>query len=119
MRLEKRALEYHRGSAVEGKARRIEVKKMAAKRYVDGLVSVFNLRIGEALGLPQRLSTRIMYSYDRQENRRSFTILNNNLSDEMSDKLKSWLEKNVFTEVIGDLKSNELDGDQMAQCVGA
>ena len=92
---------------------------MAAERYLDGLVSVFNLRIGEALGLPQRLSTRIMYSYDREENRRSFTILNNTLSDEMIAKLKFWLEKNVFTDVIGDLESNELDGDQMARCVGA
>lgn len=72
---------------------------MAAERYVNGLVSVFNLRIGEALGLPQRLSTRIMYSYDREENRRSFTILNNTLSDEMIAKLIFWLEKNVFTDV--------------------
>ena len=90
---------------------------MAAERYVDVLVSVFNLRIGEALGLPQRLSMRIMFSYDRQKSRRSFTILNNTLSDEMSATLKSWLEHNVFTDVIADLKSNELDGDQMARCV--
>jgi hypothetical protein len=92
---------------------------MAAERYVDGLVSVFSLRIGEALGLPQKVSARIMYSYDRQEDRRSFTILNNDLSEEMSNKLKSWLEMNIFTDVISDLKSNELDGDHMTQCVGS
>jgi hypothetical protein len=92
---------------------------MTAERYVDGLVSVFNLRIGQALGLPRRLSTRVMYTYDRQEDRRHFTILNNDMSDEMSAKLKSWLEENIFTDAISDLKSNELDGDLMDQCVGA
>ena len=92
---------------------------MAAERIVDGLVSVFNLRIGEALGLPRRLSTRVMYTYDRQEDRRNFTILNNDMSDEMSVKLKSWLEENIFTDVISDLKSNELEGDLMAGCARA
>ena len=92
---------------------------MTAERYVDGLVSVFNLRIGQALGLPQRLSTRVMYTYDRQENRRNFTILSRDIPEEMNAKLKSWLEKNIFTDVICDLKSNELDGDRMDQCVGA
>jgi hypothetical protein len=92
---------------------------MSAERYVDGLVSVFNLRIGQALGLPRRLSTRVMYTYDRQENRRNFTILSKDIPDEMSAKLESWLEKNIFTDVINDLKSNELDGDHMDQCVGA
>ncbi len=92
---------------------------MAAERYVEQLVSVFNLRIGEVLGLPQKLSTRVMYTYDRQENRRNFTILNHELSEEISAKLRSWLERNVFTEVIDDLKSNELDGDLMAGCGAA
>ena len=92
---------------------------MTAERHVDGLVSVFNLRIGQALGLPQRLSTRVMYTYDRQENRRNFTILSRDIPEEMNIKLKSWLEKNIFTDVICDLKSNELDGDRIDQCVGA
>jgi hypothetical protein len=92
---------------------------MSAERYVDGLVSVFNLRIGQALGLPRRLSTRVMYTYDRQENRRNFTILNNDIPDETNAKLESWLERNIFTDVINDLKSNELDGDHMDQCVCA
>ena len=92
---------------------------MTAERVVDRVVSVFHLRIGEALGLPRRLSTRVVYTYDRQENRRHFTILNRDMSDEMNATLKSWLEKNIFTDVITDLKSNELDGDHMARCVGS
>ena len=92
---------------------------MTAERVVDRVVSVFHLRIGEALGLPRRLSTRVVYTYDRQENRRHFTILNRDMSDEMNARLKSWLEKNIFTDVITDLNSNELDGDHMARCVGS
>jgi hypothetical protein len=60
-----------------------------------------------------------MYTYDRQENRRNFTILSRDIPEEMNAKLKSWPEKNIFTDVISDLKSNELDLDCMDQCVGA
>jgi hypothetical protein len=38
---------------------------MGSKRFLDKLLSVFDLTICKALGLPESVSTRVMFLYDR------------------------------------------------------
>jgi hypothetical protein len=36
-----------------------------------------------------------MFVYDKKENKKQFTILNRRISEEMSTKIKVWLEANL------------------------
>ena len=85
-----------------------------AKRHVDNLSAVFHLSIRSALNLPQKLTTHVLFLYDKAEKRREFRILNAAIPMEINQLVLHWLEANVELEhVIEGLDSNELDGDNL------
>jgi hypothetical protein len=71
------------------------VEKTMSKRCVDKLAVVFALTGHEGLDLPQHLSTRVMFVYDKKENKKQFTVLNRRIPDEMSAKIRVWLESHL------------------------
>ncbi len=71
------------------------MEKTMSKRCVDKLAVVFALTGHDEIDLPQNLSTRVMFVYDKKENKKQFTILNKRISEEMSTKIKVWLEANL------------------------
>ena len=87
---------------------------MGSERLVDDLLSVFDLTICEALGLPESVSTRVMFLYNKERGLKKFLILNNEMPKDLVDKLSTWLEKNIDVHYIASsLKSNELDADDL------
>ncbi len=66
-----------------------------SKRCVDKLAAVFALTGHDELDLPQHLSTRVMFVYDKKENKKQFTILNKRISEEMNTKIRAWLESHL------------------------
>jgi hypothetical protein len=83
-------------------------------RQVDKLLSVFDLKICEALSLTDTISIRVMFIYDRVEKVRKFVILNDKIKKHTLDKLKLWLEENLdIYYVAHGLESNQLDGDNL------
>ena len=87
---------------------------MSKKRHVDKLLSVFDLTVCEALRLPETISIRVMFIYDRVKKVRKFVILNDKLRRQTSDKLSLWLEENVeVSHVAHGLESNLLDADNL------
>ena len=88
---------------------------MSKKRHVDKLLSVFDLTICEALRLPQTISIRVMFIYDRVADVRKFVILNDKIRKQTSDKLTLWLQENLDVyHVAHGLKSNQLDADDLS-----
>ena len=87
---------------------------MENRRYYDSLFSVFDLTIREALDLPNSVSIRVMFMYEREENERKFVILNTEIQKDMHDRLSLWLEENIDVDDIAyGLKSNQLDADNL------
>ena len=66
------------------------------KRGVDSLAVVFNLSIRKALALPQRLTTYVLFRYDKKRSRKEFKILNRGLpfnemdGDDLSESDAPW-----------------------------
>lgn len=77
---------------------RIWSDMMTENRYVDRLYSVFDLpehaEADEATSQGKTKPTRVMMFYDRSENRRTFQVLNNSLSDKDRKRIECWLRKN-------------------------
>jgi hypothetical protein len=71
------------------------MEKTMSKRCVDKLAVVFALTGHDELDLPQNLSTHVMFVYDKQENKKQFTILNKRIPEEMSTKIRAWLEAHL------------------------
>jgi hypothetical protein len=71
------------------------MEKTMSKRCVDKLAVVFALTGHDEPDLPQHLSTHVMFVYDKKENKKQFTILNRRIPEEMSTKIKVWLEANL------------------------
>jgi len=87
---------------------------MSNERHVDKLLSIFDLTITEALRLPEALSIRVMFIYDRAENVRKFLILNDKIPKHTRDKVKLWLEENIDAyHIAHGLKSNQLNADNL------
>ena len=87
-----------------------------AKRYVDNLSTVFHLRIRRALDLPQRLTTHVLFVYDRPTKQSEFRILNKAIPAETNQRVLEWLEANVeLDHLVEGLDSNELDGDNLCR----
>jgi hypothetical protein len=64
-------------------------------RYVDKLVSVFDLPSNHHLHPHETDRTRVMLVYDKGENIKRFRILNKELSNEAAKRIASWLEENI------------------------
>ena len=71
------------------------MEKTMSKRCVDKLAAVFALTEHDGLELPRNLSTRVMFVYDKKENKRQFTVLNKRIPDEVSAKIRVWLEAHL------------------------
>ena len=91
---------------------------MQERREVDRYSTIFDLKIGKALSLPKSVSTRVMFTYDKNNMKREFKILDNRMNADISNRIKSWLIKNVESyDDICDLYAIEMDADHFAKAM--
>ncbi len=87
---------------------------MPTERIVDRLDSVFDLRIHKALNLSERVSVRIMLTYSKKDNSKRFKVLNPKTTEEMEQRITSWLDRHIDIEDLLDgLGSSEIDMDSL------
>jgi len=85
-------------------------------RTVETLMSVFDLRIQQALHLEKGISTRVFYLYDRKRNIQQFRILGRNMSKDTHSRILAWLTEHVQDhDAISRLIANEMDGDNLTE----
>jgi len=83
---------------------------MAQERYVDKLMSVFSFIADKDLGLPENVSTQVMFVYNRKANIKEFNLIDEEMPEDVNRKITAWLEKNVdVQDVIHGLKSKGMD----------
>lgn len=91
---------------------------MEKQRDVKKSLSIFDLRIYKALNLPASILTRVMFLYDRKEDKKEFKVLDNRISPEMRQRIRSWLEENICDyDSIRHYKDNEVDADNFQRAV--
>jgi hypothetical protein len=89
---------------------------MTTERIVDSLDSVFDLRIHRALNLPESVSTRVMLTYRKKENRTTFKVVAAKTTEEMKHKITSWLGDHIhFEDLVGRLGCEEIDMDTLTR----
>jgi hypothetical protein len=95
-------------------------KNMTTERIVDRLDSVFDLRIHKALNLPESVSTRVMLTYSKMENRKDFKVLSPKITEEMKRKIASWLDTHInVDDLVSYLGSEEIDMDTLPRASNA
>jgi len=83
---------------------------------VDRLDSVFDLRIHKALNLPESVSTRVMLTYSKIDNRTTFKIVAAKTTEEMKHKITSWLDDHIdFEDLVSHLGCEEIDMDSLTK----
>jgi hypothetical protein len=93
---------------------------MTTERIVDRLDSVFDLRIHKALNLSESVSTRVMLTYSKRENRKKFNVLNPKTTEEIKHKIASWLDAHIdIDDLAGRLGSKEIDMDTLPKASNA
>jgi len=93
---------------------------MTTERIVDRLDSVFDLRIHKALNLSESVSTRVMLTYSKTENRTKFMVLSAKTTEEMKRKITSWLEAHIdVDDLAGRLGPKEIDMDSLPKASNA
>jgi hypothetical protein len=93
---------------------------MTTERIVDRLNSVFDLRIHKALNLSESVSTRVMLTYSKRENRTKFKVLSSKTSEEMKRKITSWLDAHIdVDDLVCHLGSKEIDMDTLPRASNA
>jgi hypothetical protein len=73
---------------------------MGSKRFVNNMLSVFDLEIAETSDASRRICARVVFEYNRRTGLRSFRILSPGIPGSVASKLIAWLEKNVDPEEI-------------------
>ena len=73
---------------------------MASRRFVNNMLSVFDLEIAETLDSSRKITARVIFEYNRRTGLRSFRILSPGIPRSIASKLIMWLEKNVDPEDI-------------------
>jgi hypothetical protein len=68
---------------------------MEKKREVVRFLSVFNLNTNKIPHLPEDMSARIMFVYDKLKNIREYKILDSGMTEEMGQRIRSWLDENI------------------------
>ena len=68
---------------------------MASRRFVNSMLSVFDLEIAETLNSGRGITARVIFEYNRRTGLRSFRILSPGIPRTIASKLIAWLEKNV------------------------
>ena len=93
---------------------------MTTERMVDRLDSVFDLRIHKALNLSESVSTRVMLTYSKRENRKQFKVLSSKTPEEMKRKITSWLDTHIdVDDLVCHLGSKEIDMDTLPRASNA
>jgi hypothetical protein len=93
---------------------------MATERIVERLDSVFDLRIHRALNLLESVSTRVMLTYSKTENRKKFKVLSPKATDDMKRKITSWLDTHIDVNALACyLGQEEIDMDSFPRASGA
>ena len=86
------------------------------ERPLHSLMSVFDLKIQRALRLEQGVSTRVIYTYDKDRDIQRFKVLKGRVPDDVHARITAWLEENVRDHaVVGALVANEMDGDSLTE----
>ena len=89
---------------------------MGTKRCVEQLLSVFDLKICDALALSKGLSIPVMFTYNKKGKVKRFFILERGLSTEMKGRVTSWLEENIDVDDMTHIsRSGELDADNLTR----
>ena len=89
---------------------------MTTERMVDSLDSVFDLRIHRALNLPESVSTRVMLTYRKIDNRTTFKVVAAKTTEEMKNKITSWLDDHIhFEDLVSHLGCEEIDMDSFTK----
>jgi hypothetical protein len=73
---------------------------MGSARYVNNMMSVFELEIAETSNSSRGILARVVFEYNRRTGLRSFRILSPGIPGSIASKLIAWLEKNVDPEEI-------------------
>jgi hypothetical protein len=93
---------------------------MTTERIAERLDSVFDLRIHKALNLSESVSTRVMLTYSKTENRKNFKVISSKTTEEIKRKIASWLDAHVdVDDLAGRLGSKEIDMDTLPQASNA
>jgi hypothetical protein len=73
---------------------------MGNRRFVNNMMSVFDLEIAETSNSGRGIVARVVFEYNRRTGLRSFRILSPGIPGSIASKLIAWLEKNVDPEDI-------------------
>lgn len=73
---------------------------MGSKRFVNTMLSVFDLEIADTSNSSRGIFARVVFEYNRRTGLRSFRILSPGIPGSIASKLIAWLEKNVDPEDI-------------------
>jgi len=88
------------------------------KRDIDRLLSIFDLKIQKALNLPESVSTRVLFIYDKEGSVKEFKLLSKDLSKEMDTRITAWLMKNMnVDDLISSSSYNDIDADHLPRAV--
>ena len=68
---------------------------MDKKRLVHQMLSVFELSDCEDLDVEKNVACRVMFRYDEKQKMKEFRLLNENIPDDLRNRIISWLEKNI------------------------
>jgi hypothetical protein len=73
---------------------------MGSRRFVNTMMSVFDLEIAETSNSGRGIFARVVFEYNRRTGLRSFRILSPGIPGSIASRLIAWLEKNVDPEDI-------------------
>lgn len=73
---------------------------METRRCVDRLFSVFHLSACKAFASSECISTRVVFFYDRHENKREFSLLNHKIPEDVAVGIKAWLAEHIDIDEI-------------------
>jgi hypothetical protein len=86
---------------------------MTAKREIDNLSCIFNLSVFKAMHLDKPITTRVQIIYDKNKNRKEIIILHKLITEEMRNRLTSWLEHNVeVDDILHNIMFKEINIDE-------
>lgn len=87
---------------------------MTTERIVERLDSVFDMRIRKALSLSESVSTRVMLTYSKPDNRKTFKVLSTKTTEEMKRRITKWLDDHIHVDDLAcRLGSEEIDMDTL------
>ena len=83
---------------------------MSNQRDIDKFFTVFDLVCSDTAGVNGNPSTRIMFLYNRLENKSEFNVLGKNLPEELDRRIHEWLKKNLnINNVLSALKETVIN----------